>query len=159
LILPGRVSDDAAVLFGGCGRPRLPLPTPSQQRALPHKLGTCSPRAPLIVTPERVSHYIGARNSSLVPFSGDAYAKALLICFSLPRRRRLAQRGRRLMVDEFNWVTIGRQLRDVVERVAITKARTRADHLRLIMRIWRRLNLAARQQWERSACGWRNHIR
>jgi len=47
---------------------------------------------------------IGARNCGLSSVQRDAYAKAARSASVSPGGGRLAQRGRRLMVDEFNWL-------------------------------------------------------
>ena len=124
MILPGRVSDDELPYYlAAADVLALPLADTLVNRGRwPHKLGDMlAAERPVIVSAGgEFPTMIGARNCGLlVPFSGDAYAKALLDLLQSPQEAAgLAQRGRRLMVDEFNWVTIGRQLRDVVERVA-----------------------------------------
>jgi len=124
LIVPGRVSDqDLPYYLGAADVLALPLADTLVNRGRwPHKLGDMlAAERPVIVSAGgEFPEMIGTRNCGrLVPFNGEAYAAALVDLLEYPEAAaELAQRGRRLMIDEFNWVKIGHQLRDVVQKVA-----------------------------------------
>jgi glycosyltransferase involved in cell wall biosynthesis len=124
VIAPGRVSDDDLPYYlAAADILALPLADTLVNRGRwPHKLGDLlAAERPVIVSAGgEFPIMLGARAcAQVVPFSGEAYADAVLELLRSPgEAAELARRGRRLIVDELNWTTIGSQLRKLVERVA-----------------------------------------
>ena len=121
---PGRVSDaDMPRYLTSCDVMALPLEDTIVNRGRwPHKLGDMiSCERPVVTTAGgEFPQMLGEQGcASLAAFDPEAFARAMCRILASPEEaKNMAARGREFAQSELEWQIIGRQVLDVVERVA-----------------------------------------
>jgi len=131
LVLPGRVADEDLPWYLACADVlALPLEDTLINRGRwPHKLGDMAAAArPVVTSPGgEFPAWLGTRGAAaVVPFAADAFATAIgRLMRAHGEAAPLAERARRVVMQELSWSRIGAQVADMVEHSVAARSRAR----------------------------------